>query len=70
MTLNDQTVLTMINELLEGQGVAPHRRELYVLTHRGTNAALRALGPVVDRYSPSRNKPVKVPAPMNTPICK
>ena len=50
MTLSDQEVLAMINELLDGQGVATQGRSHYLRERRESVASLRALAPIVDRY--------------------
>lgn len=50
MTLTDQEVLGMINELLDNQGVPTHGRGRYVREHRESIMALRVLTPLVDCY--------------------
>ena len=50
MTLNDPDVISMVNKLLDSQGVAPNVRGRYVREHRTTSSVLLAIKPVVDRY--------------------
>ena len=50
MTLTDQEVLGMINELLDSKGVPTHNRGRYVREHRDSITFLRVLTPLIDRY--------------------
>lgn len=58
MTLTDKQVLDIVNTSLDREGVNPNRaaRVEYLRAH-GHMPALRALGPLVDRYLEIENPP-------------
>lgn len=50
LTLSDDEVREIVDGTLDCLGVHGQQRQQYVREYRASNAALRALGPIADRY--------------------
>ena len=57
MTLNDQQVLDIVNATLDKAHVGASDRVRHLRANRASDATLRALGPVVDRYLEIKDPP-------------
>jgi hypothetical protein len=66
MTLNDQQVLDIVNALLDHEGVHRGTRVQHLLARRGVTA-LRALGPLIERYLAIAETAQEPPSTEETP---